>query len=37
MPELAQIPGSHHCIGTGRAIADLIFKNVIVRLSQMAG
>jgi hypothetical protein len=28
MPELAQIPGSHHCIGTGRAIADLIFKNV---------
>jgi hypothetical protein len=28
MPELVQIPGSHHCIGTSRAVADLIFKNV---------
>jgi hypothetical protein len=25
MPELAGIRGSHHCIGTGRAVADVIF------------
>ena len=28
MPERAQLRGSHHCIGTGRAVADLIFKIV---------
>lgn len=28
MPQSAQLRGSHHCIGTGRAIADLIFKMV---------
>ena len=28
MSELAQLRGSHHCIGTGRAVADLIFKIV---------
>lgn len=28
MSELEQLRGSHHCIGTGRAIADLIFKLV---------
>jgi hypothetical protein len=28
MSELAQMRGSHHCIGTSRATADLIFKNV---------
>jgi hypothetical protein len=28
MSDLAQIRGSHHCIGTGRAIADFIFKMV---------
>jgi hypothetical protein len=28
MAELAQLRGSHHCIGTGRAVADLIFKIV---------
>jgi hypothetical protein len=26
MPELVQLRGSHHCIGTGRAVADVIFK-----------
>ena len=26
MSELAQLRGSHHCIGTGRAVADLIFQ-----------
>jgi hypothetical protein len=26
MQELEQLRGSHHCIGTGRAVADLIFK-----------
>jgi hypothetical protein len=26
MLELAQLRGSHHCIGTGRAVADVIFK-----------
>jgi hypothetical protein len=25
MPELEQLRGSHHCIGTGRAVADVIF------------
>jgi len=28
MPELEQLRGSHHCIGTGRTVADLIFKIV---------
>ena len=28
MSELTQLRGSHHCIGTGRAVADLIFKIV---------
>ena len=28
MSQSAQLRGSHHCIGTGRAIADLIFKIV---------
>lgn len=28
MSQSAQLRGSHHCIGTGRAIADLIFKMV---------
>jgi hypothetical protein len=28
MSELAQLRGSHHCIGTGRAVADLIFQIV---------
>jgi hypothetical protein len=28
MPEAEQLRGSHHCIGTGRSVAELIFKIV---------
>ena len=37
MPELEQLRGSHHCIGTGRAVADLIFKIVHSRAMENGG
>lgn len=37
MAELDQLRGSHHCIGTGRAMADLIFKIVHSRALENGG
>jgi hypothetical protein len=37
MSQPAQLRGSHHCIGTGRTIADLIFKIVYDRAIENGG